>query len=271
MHQPSFPSHEPSEKADVTRPQSNTIRPSGKKYTTVDVVIGGVPKQNIKRTVQPNSSKHQKPVPNILPVLNNELYPKSIDSTMFEIQFEVSTLKGPGSDYRARSEGLESTSDNNQELSAIHPESMISDTYTEDKNTHTEAIPPITAEQTARSTSDDIEDVTSTSVKTGSSSEDTAKFKTLVTQLNKTLEFLRVKGEENSDGFQLPKIQRHTNKPEEEEVDKEPEIIYVNIWNNVDGKLKLTGQKPIRKETFDKMLKKKDFSSLVRPTESRKP
>ena len=43
----------------------------------------------------------------------------------------------------------------------------------------------------------------------------------------------------------------------------EPEIIFVNVWKNVDGKLKLAGQKPVTKGQIDKMQRKKDFSKLA--------
>ena len=43
----------------------------------------------------------------------------------------------------------------------------------------------------------------------------------------------------------------------------DPEIIFVNVWKNTDGKLKLAGQKPMLKEKFDEMQRKKDFSKLA--------
>jgi hypothetical protein len=47
------------------------------------------------------------------------------------------------------------------------------------------------------------------------------------------------------------------------DVNSESEIIFVNVWKNVDGKLKLAGQKPMLKEKFDEMQRKKDFSKLA--------
>merc|ERR1712013_246045 len=43
----------------------------------------------------------------------------------------------------------------------------------------------------------------------------------------------------------------------------DPEIIFVNVWKNTDGKLKLAGQTPMLKEKFDEMQRKKDFSKLA--------
>ena len=47
------------------------------------------------------------------------------------------------------------------------------------------------------------------------------------------------------------------------DVNSEPEMIFVNVWKNVDGKLKLAEQKPMQKEKFDEMQRKKDFSKLA--------
>ena len=54
-----------------------------------------------------------------------------------------------------------------------------------------------------------------------------------------------------------------TSKNIDYDVNSEPEIIFVNVWKNVDGKLKLAGQKPMLKEKFDEMQRKKDFSKLA--------
>jgi hypothetical protein len=48
------------------------------------------------------------------------------------------------------------------------------------------------------------------------------------------------------------------------DINSELEIIFVNVWDNVDGKLKFAGQKPMLKENFDEMQRKKDFSKLAR-------
>ena len=103
----------------------------------------------------------------------------------------------------------------------------------------------------------------STSLKTGSSNKDNLEFQTLVAQLNSTLEQLKRQEEEKRRNKR-----RGTQKPiiKEEIEDEGPELIYVNIWNNVGGKLKLTGQKPMLKESFDKMQSNKDFSSLLNPS-----
>ena len=38
------------------------------------------------------------------------------------------------------------------------------------------------------------------------------------------------------------------------------DIVFVNIWNNDDGQLKLSHQKPVLRETFDSMKSNKNFS-----------
>ena len=59
-----------------------------------------------------------------------------------------------------------------------------------------------------------------------------------------------VKKEEESSGSLLAALE-------------DPEIIYVNIWNNVGGELQLQEQKPMLKSEFDDMQRKKDFSRLA--------
>ena len=46
------------------------------------------------------------------------------------------------------------------------------------------------------------------------------------------------------------------------EEEEEPEVILVNIWNQVNGKLLLREKKPFSKKEFEQMEKMKDFSGL---------
>ena len=47
---------------------------------------------------------------------------------------------------------------------------------------------------------------------------------------------------------------------EKDSTDEDNDVVYVNIWNTDNGELKLTHQKPMLKETFEKMEKSKNFS-----------
>ena len=50
---------------------------------------------------------------------------------------------------------------------------------------------------------------------------------------------------------------------EKTENDEEQEVIFVNIWNNVNGELHLTDKKPVTREEFDLMETRQDFSQLL--------
>ena len=80
---------------------------------------------------------------------------------------------------------------------------------------------------------------------------------TLNEQLSQAWEIIKKQEEEAA-------ASSKTNAPSiNDKSDYKQEVVFVNVWKNVDGKLKLTGQKPMLKEKFDKMQKLKDFSSLV--------
>ena len=57
---------------------------------------------------------------------------------------------------------------------------------------------------------------------------------------------------------------------EKDYADEDNDVVYVNIWNTDNGELKLTHQKPMLKETFEKMEKSKNFSlfSNTKPLQS---
>ena len=82
-------------------------------------------------------------------------------------------------------------------------------------------------------------------------------FKTLSTLLNKTLNFLRNQDNHDNDHTKP----QGTVKPHKEVIIPEAELINVNIWNNVGGKLRLTGKKPMLKETFQKIRKEQNKSN----------
>ena len=53
------------------------------------------------------------------------------------------------------------------------------------------------------------------------------------------------------------------NVQEEEKPIDDQELVYVNVWENIDGDVKLTGQRPISRLEFDEMQKNRDFSELM--------
>ena len=74
-------------------------------------------------------------------------------------------------------------------------------------------------------------------------------FKTLSTLLNQTLDFLINRDNNDKDHTKPQEVVI----PHKEVIIPEPELINVNILNNVGGKLRLTGKKPMLKETFQKI------------------
>ena len=99
-------------------------------------------------------------------------------------------------------------------------------------------------------------------MKTHTTSKDTLDLKALVAQLSTTLELLKDQEEQKKRKISFKQTLRD-NTELKDDFEEETEVIYVNIWNKVDGELKLLGQKPMLKDTFKKMHKKKDFSSLL--------
>ena len=92
----------------------------------------------------------------------------------------------------------------------------------------------------------------------------------LFNELNKTLHILKIREKENRDkinhlaklnSFEFLDDDHLASDPAEEE-DEEPEVILVNIWNQVNGKLLLKEKKPFSKKEFEQMEKMKDFSGL---------
>ena len=43
----------------------------------------------------------------------------------------------------------------------------------------------------------------------------------------------------------------------------EEDLMLVNVWENVNGEIKLTGQKPVERSHFDEMQRKQNFSELT--------
>ena len=75
-----------------------------------------------------------------------------------------------------------------------------------------------------------------------------SEYEALSMLLNQTLHILKEK--HNEDKFEKVQKEVSTNKPT---TIPKPEVIDVNIWNNIKGKLNLRGTKPMLKETFKKI------------------
>ena len=48
-----------------------------------------------------------------------------------------------------------------------------------------------------------------------------------------------------------------------ESPEAEEDLMLVNVWENVNGEIKLTGQKPVERSHFDEMQRKQNFSELT--------
>ena len=86
-------------------------------------------------------------------------------------------------------------------------------------------------------------------------------------ELNATLQVLKMRENENrvkiNDLAKLNSYQFLENDKEDSaDIEEEEEVILVNIWNNVDGKLLLTEKKPLSRKEFEQMETRKDFSDL---------
>ena len=81
------------------------------------------------------------------------------------------------------------------------------------------------------------EDTENASLKIGSSFKDTAEFISLIAQLNNTFKSLWSQEEVKRKKEQQTEANRVVNKQDKEDNG----TMIVNIWRNVDGKLKLTG------------------------------
>ena len=77
-------------------------------------------------------------------------------------------------------------------------------------------------------------------------------------KLNETLNILKAQEAANR-----VKITALLNTKQNTEKDEEQEVIFVNIWNNVNGELHLTDKKPVTREEFDLMETRQDISQLL--------
>ena len=82
----------------------------------------------------------------------------------------------------------------------------------------------------------------------------------LFTQLKDTLQTFKKKESQNRKKI-TKLLNQSNNSPGPEMTD--PEIIYVNIWNNVNGELQLAERKHMSREKFDEIESTKDFSQLI--------
>ena len=81
----------------------------------------------------------------------------------------------------------------------------------------------------------------------------------LLTQLKDTLQTFKKKESQNRK--KITKLLNQGNSSGPEMTD--PETIYVNIWNNVNGELQLAERKHMSREKFDEIESTKDFSQLI--------
>ena len=246
---------------------------------TVDVVIGGVPRPTNNDPTRPGrpslASPGRYPIRLPPPPSQNSAFSLPSDSIRPQRQIDVSTVRAALGEARSRAESV--TEESNKvsyypQLSSWNDQVTGDEDYASSVDVSNE-MPlgnPFSSEKSPKRTAEvptdeynDIGQTVSSSLKTGSSNRDNMEFQTLVAQLNSTLEQLKRQEEEKRRNKR-----RGTQKPTVKEAIEEegPELIYVNIWNNVGGKLKLTGQKPMLKESFDEMQSKKDFSSLLSPS-----
>ena len=171
--------------------------------------------------------------------------------------------------------------ESNEELSQFYPQSNNWDNIEEEEfpssttskttliaTTTTTPVRILQETTTTATRIKDIEDLGSAFLQSGSSFKDTAQFKALVAQLNNTLELIRSQNKEKRKKINFSQTKKATNKTVGEKVEDEQEIIFVNIWNNVNGKLKHKGKKEVLKKTFNEMQMKNNFSILIESTES---
>ena len=86
---------------------------------------------------------------------------------------------------------------------------------------------------------------------------------TLFTQLKDTLETLKRKESKNRKKITNLLNKRNIYEGSSGAETTDPEIIYVNIWNNVNGELQLAERKHMSREKFDEIESTKDFSQLM--------
>ena len=233
------------------------------RYDFVDVIIHEEP-----RSTSFQNKQRQKPLKN--PFWK---FPKAVLSSQQAIhrpqrQFDVSTVKGLGRNETPYLTINDTSVEVENKVAEYYPQSSSwkdNESFVEKttiQTTSTIALPRIQDVTTTRPISrvKEIEDPVNNS---NTDNEDTAELKKLVAQLSQTLKLLKVQEEQKRRTLKLQKAKK-VNSETDDDLEEEPEVIYVNIWNKVDGELKLTGQKPMLKDTFDEMQKRKDFSSLVK-------
>ena len=81
-------------------------------------------------------------------------------------------------------------------------------------------------------------------------------------KLNETLNILKAQEVANRVKITALLNTKHELGEKTENVE-EQEVIFVNIWNNVNGELHLTDKKPVTREEFNLMETRQDFSQLL--------
>ena len=227
-------------------------------YDKVDIVVGDVPST-------PKFLKNKKPKPFSLPrdSFKNRLRP--------ERQFDVSSVlmssKGPQPSQRSGISFSKLTEDSNKRLSgkdasdppvfdslsSFYPQSSQWPTRLSSKGTVENKFGPRTTSSPSV--------LTSNPVAKPIENENIELLEALFTKLKGTLETLKKKEYKNRKN--ITNLLNRSKERSSESETTDPEIIHVNIWNNVNGELQLAERKHMSRKKFDEIESTKDFSQLI--------
>ena len=146
-----------------------------------------------------------------------------------------------------------SSSEPHSSLAAFYPQSSFwSD---EQPSSPVSPAPPSLSKEENISTNSDHPN-------TNSQRESINNLEAIYTKLNETLNIL--KAQEAANRVKITALLNTKHElGEKTENDEEQEVIFVNIWNNVNGELHLADKKPVTREEFDLMETRQDFSQLL--------
>ena len=227
-------------------------------YDKVDIVIGNVPSS--PKFIQNN----RLPKPFSLPqdTFKNRLRP--------ERQFDVSNVlmssKGLQPSQRSGINFSKLTKDFNKRLSgklASDPAvfESLSSFYPQSSKWPTRLSSKATVENKGAQTTRSPSVLTSNPVAKPIENENNELLEALFTKLKDTLETLKKK--ENKNRKNITNLLNLSNDRSSGSEMTDPEIIYVNIWNNVNGELQLAERKHMSRKKFDEIESTKDFSQLI--------
>ena len=227
-------------------------------YDKVDIVVGDVPSS-------PKFIKNRIPKPFSLPrdSFKNRLRPER----QFDVSDVLTLSKGPQPSQRSGISFSKLTEDSNKRLSG----KLASDQTVFDSLS---SFYPQSSKWPARLSSKGTEEnkfeaqntsspsaLTSNPVAKPIENENIELLEVLFTKLKDTLETLKKKEYKNRKNITNLLNQSNDRSSGSEMTD--PEIIYVNIWNNVNGELQLAERKHMSRKKFDEIDSTKDFSQLI--------